>query len=165
MKRMRNERNLTMTEIALGIRFVTPSKICQKIAEMRQNYRGKNPGEFVMSPARTRYRIPDKLKIQGKGKRTPKSAKIAEMRKNCRGKNPGEFVMSRIAPRCGGSSLAATPRHEYRLRHVGCNERALDTRPTATGSAARFPRAQTHGEGNDRASGSRGRTVGISLAS
>ena len=26
MKRMRNERNLTMTEIALGIRFVTPSR-------------------------------------------------------------------------------------------------------------------------------------------
>ena len=92
MKRMRNERNLTMTEIALGIRFVTPSKICQKIAEMRQNYRGKNPGEFVMSPARTRYRIPDKLKIQGKGKRTLKSAKIAEMRQNCRGQTRADLL-------------------------------------------------------------------------
>ena len=60
-------------------------KNLQTFAEMRQNYRGKNPGEFVMSPARTRYRIPDKLKIQGKGKRTLKSAKIAEMRRNCRG--------------------------------------------------------------------------------
>ena len=79
------KKNLNVTEIAVGIRFVTPSKICKKFAEMRQNYRGKNPGEFVMSPARTRYRIPDKLKIQGKGKRTLKSAKIAEMRQNCRG--------------------------------------------------------------------------------
>ena len=67
-------------------------KNLQKFAEMRQNYRGKNPGEFVMSPARTRYRIPDKLKIQGKGKRTLKSAKIAEMRQNCRGQTRADLL-------------------------------------------------------------------------
>ena len=72
--------------------------------------------------------------------------------------------MSRIAPRCGGSRLAATPRHEYRLRHVGFNEKALDARSTTAGSAARFPRADTHGDGNDDTSGSRGGAVGPSLS-
>ena len=92
MKRMRKEnetrkekKNLDVTEIALGIRFVTPSKIYKNSQKCAKTTVGKNPGEFVMSPARTRYRIPDKLKIQGKGKRTLKSAKIAEMRQNCRG--------------------------------------------------------------------------------
>ena len=41
MKRMRNERNLTMTEIALGIRFVTPSKIYKNSQKCAKTTEGK----------------------------------------------------------------------------------------------------------------------------
>ena len=74
MKRMRKENETRKQKKKLERdRKSTRNPVCdtlknlQKFAEMRQNYRGKNPGEIVMSPARTRYRISDKLKIQGKG--------------------------------------------------------------------------------------------------